>query len=207
MGQTSIDELPQLAALIGRIAVHWSWVDVHLALLLGSLLGVESRASVAVFTALKQHRTQRDALKAAASGTLKDDLLDLFKALMSVHEQLDKQRNSVVHSVWGRAESAPDGIIWSSIETHALALMQEYHLEKSGSVEGRAERLVEECFVVKLEDLETLTQEIMQLAKAALSFHVHLRYCGEPAGDYALKALLRDPAIKLALQKVRESQR
>ena len=64
MAPSMIDEMPRLAQLVGRIAVNWTGVDLQMALLLGSLIGVENEAAVAVFASLRNHRAQRDALSA-----------------------------------------------------------------------------------------------------------------------------------------------
>src|SRR4051794_37959782 len=64
IGSTLNEELPKLAELIGRIAINWSGVDIQLSVTLGSLLGVENAAAVAVFASLRNHRAQRDAIRA-----------------------------------------------------------------------------------------------------------------------------------------------
>jgi hypothetical protein len=48
-----IEQMPRLAQIVGRIAVKWSGVDLQMSLILGSLVGVENEAAVAVFLSLK----------------------------------------------------------------------------------------------------------------------------------------------------------
>lgn len=93
MGADMIERLPRVAELVGRIAINWSGVDLQLALMLGSLLGVESAAAVAVFLALRQHRTQRDVLRAAAEKTIGGELKDIFEAILSIHSRLDTNQS------------------------------------------------------------------------------------------------------------------
>src|SRR5215210_5903646 len=85
MGPDLIEKLPKVAEWVGRIAINWSGVDLHLSLALGSLLGVESAAAVAVFNSLNNQAAQRRALREAAEQTLTDELKDLFAAILKAH--------------------------------------------------------------------------------------------------------------------------
>jgi hypothetical protein len=53
IGSSMIEQMPRLAQIVGRIAVNWSGVDLQMSLILGSLVGVENEAAVAVFLSLK----------------------------------------------------------------------------------------------------------------------------------------------------------
>lgn len=205
MGADMIERLPRVAELVGRIAINWSGVDLQLSLTLGSLIGVENAAAVAVFLALRQHRTQREALQAAAEKTITGVLKDVFEAILCIHRRLDRQRNDVVHGIWGRAEATPDGIIWSSLQDHANMLLNDYHLERTGklSAEERPTQITKEYFVVRYEDLEDLNQSIIKLARLIGSFQAHLRYRGQPAGVNAYNDLLNDPMLREALPEIK----
>jgi hypothetical protein len=205
MGPDLIEGLPKVAELVGRIVINWSGVELQLSLALGSLLGVESAAAVAVFLSLRNQRAQRDALRAASEKTLTGDLKEIFSAILKIHEELDKQRNDVVHCVWGRSEATPDGIIWSSLNDHANMLINDYHLEQTGQLraEDRPEQIAKDYFVVRLRDLENLNREIIALARAVANFHVHLRYGNEPAGTNAYTGLVNEPLIQKALARIK----
>ena len=133
-GASVIESNPPLAEIIGRIAINWSGVEVHLALALGSMVGIENPTTVAVFGALRNHRVQRDVLRAAGVSALSDDDLELLDAILLRHDELSDQRNKVVHGIWGRADhtSADDknGIVWSSQQDHARALLNDYHMSE-----------------------------------------------------------------------------
>jgi hypothetical protein len=205
MGPDLIETLPKVAELVGRIAINWSGVELHLSLALGSLLGVESAAAVAVFLSLRNQRAQRDAIRAASEKTLTGDLKDLFAAILKAHEELDKQRNDVIHCVWGRSEATPDGIIWSSLNDHANFIINDYHLEKLGKLthEDRIFRMTKDYYVVRYHDLEKLNGEIITLAHAIRNFHAHLRYQNEPAGASAYRELCNVPIIQRALARLK----
>ncbi len=78
IGAVVIEKNPRLAELIGRIAINWSGVEVQMSLALGSMLGVENAAAVAVFLSLRNRRTQRDALRAAADKSLTGEIAEIF---------------------------------------------------------------------------------------------------------------------------------
>lgn len=203
MGADSIERLPKVAELVGRITINWSWVDLQLSLALGSLLGIENAASVAVFLSLRNNRAKRDALQAAAEKTLIAELKEIFNAILNIHDELDKQRNAYVHCVWGRSDATCDGIIWSSLQDHANLLINDYHLEKIGKLvsKDRSTQITKDYFTVKYKDLEKLNNDIIKLARIIGNFHAHLRYKDKTAGKNAYKNLLNEPMIQKALNK------
>ena len=191
MATWMIDDMPRLAQIVGQITINWSGVDLQMALLLGSLLGVENEAAVAIFVSLRNHRAQRSALSAAAEMCLGAELHSGFKALLAAHSRLDKQRNDVVHGIWGRAEKTPDDLIWCSLQDHANMLIRDYHAIRPGQPPkagyDRSSSITKDCYVIGYKDLEQLNREIRLLAEAAANFHVHLRYKNDPAGTNALQ--------------------
>jgi hypothetical protein len=197
IGASVIEEVPRLAELVGRIAINWSGVEVQLSLALGSMLGVENAAAVAVFLSLRNHRAQRDALRAAADKSLSEGDAEIFEALLARHAELDKQRNDVVHCVWGKSEATPDGILWSSQQDHANMLITAYHLEQTGQLtyETTTHNMTKDLFVIRYADLEELNKTIIALDHSIMNFHAYLRYRSQVAGQNAYRALLSDPVI------------
>lgn len=210
MAAFMIDDMPRLATVVGQITVNWSGVDLQMALLLGSLLGVENEASVAVFISLRNHRAQRDALQAAAAKCLSTDLRDGFEALLAAHSRLDKQRNDVVHGIWGRAEKTPDDLIWCSLQDHANMLIRDYHALQPGmppkASYDRTASITKDCYVVRYADLEELNREVRLLAEAAGNFHAHLRCRNEPSGEHARKQFFSNAVIAAELAQRQPKQ-
>jgi hypothetical protein len=198
IGASLIERLPRLAEFVGRIAINWSGVEVQLSLVLGSMLGVENSAAVAVFLSLRNHRAQRDGLRAAADKTLNDEDREILEAILARHEELDGQRNSVVHGIWGLSEATPDGIIWSSQQSHANMLITDYRMSITGQLthDSRVANITKDLFVVRLNDLAALNRDIMALDRSIGSFHAYLRYKGDSAGRHAYEELVSDPVIQ-----------
>jgi hypothetical protein len=197
MGADIIERMPGVAELVGRITINWTQVDLQLSLTMGSLLGVENKASVAVFLSLRNNRAKRDALEAASNVSLDKSLQDIFKKILKVHSLFDRQRNDMVHGVWGISEATPDGIIWSSLQDHANMLITDYHMEKTGTLTAtsRNDNMLKDYYVIRLKDMAKLNSNIILLARLIGSFHSHLRYKGEIAGDNALKSVLSNPLL------------
>ena len=187
MAPSLIENMPKLAELIGRITINWSGVDLQLSLLLGSLLGTNSPGAVAVFLSLRNNRSKRDVLEAAANKCLPPELIIGFNTIVDSHKELDKQRNDVVHGVWGIAPKIPDGIIWSSLQNHANMLINDYHLESNGMLSSidRPSSITRDYSYYRYSDLEELNSSIMLLGEAIQNFHVFLRYREQPAGENA----------------------
>ena len=204
MASSLIEKMPKLADLVGRITINWSGVDLQLSLLLGSLLGINSFGAVAVFLSLRNHRSQRDALEAAANKCLSSELLDGFNTILKSHKELDKQRNDVVHGVWGIAPKTPDGIIWSSLQDHANMLINDYHLMSTGKVSSidRTYNISRDYFVYRYSDLEKLNFSIMLLGEAIQNFHVFLRYRDQPAGKNAWKNFCSNSLISKKMENL-----
>lgn len=198
IGASLIERIPRLAEVVGRIAINWSGVEVQLSLVLGSMLGVENAAAVAVFLSLRNHRAQRDALRAAADKTLTDEDREILEAILARHEELDGQRNNVVHGIWGLSEATPDGIVWSSQQSHANMLITDYHMSTAGQLsnDSRVANMTKDLFVVRFDDLASLNQDIMALDRSVGSFHAYLRYRDDAAGRHAYQELVSDPIIQ-----------
>lgn len=198
MGADIIERMPKVAELVGRITINWSQVDLQLSLTMGSLLGVENKASVAVFLSLRNNRAKRDSLEAAAEMALSEELQKIFKAILKVHSLFDKQRNDIVHGVWGISEATPDGVIWSSLQDHANMLITDYHMEQTGTLtsSSRTENMLKDYYVARYKDMENLNSNIIALARLIGNFHAHLRYKDHVAGENALKSIIGNHLIK-----------
>jgi len=204
VGESLVASMPRLAQLIGCITANWTGVDLHLALTLGSLVGVENPAAVAVFTALRNSRAQRDAVEAAAEVALREDprLPEVFSAIMALHRRLDSMRNAIVQGIWGQSPKIPDAVIWTSLQDHAKMLITDYHKSETKQLraETRAADMTQDYFVYSYADIEALNADIGSLVRIIRNFHAHLRYRDKPAGQNALKHLLADPLLDQELR-------
>src|SRR5689334_5588658 len=70
IGANQLDSRPEFINAIGRCLTFWPYIEHHLAMMLGVLMKADNEASIAVFSAIRMGRTQRDALNTAASVAL-----------------------------------------------------------------------------------------------------------------------------------------
>jgi hypothetical protein len=208
VGLGVLENNPTLAALVGRCAFAWTWVDLHLALAMGSLLGVDNKASVAVFASLRNSRAQRDALKAAANTVLKGEMSEVFAAILNIHSTLDKARNDIVHGVWGASTKLQYAAIWTSLQDMATQTIESYHQENlPRDPEEVVIRMVRDYFVYPLADIEKTVSEIQALAGLIANFHVQHRYHGRPAAEEALRQLCSESLLQKEMERMRSSEK
>lgn len=192
--------------MIGEIAFAWSQVEFHLALTMGALLGVENEASVAVMTSLRNNRSKRDALTAAAEVKLENDDRIVFRAIMNLHSRFDGERNDVVHGIWGHSEEIEDAVLWHSVQTFATAHLRDYHAlrpRQSNPNFDRATNMKLDMFVYSFSDLEALRNDIIQLSWIVADFHGYLRYPNEPAGASAHQQLYGRPLLAREAERLK----
>lgn len=199
----------RLAALIGRCVCAATEVEVHLSLTMGSLLGVENPASVAVFATLRNARARRDALLAAATHSLDQELFEIFRAIIVVYERLDSTRNDIVHGVWGYIADVDDSALWCKSQDAAVWHINDYHRGASGSLtsEWRNDQWFQYVYLWSHKDIEEDIKNIKYLSAIVGNFHACLRYRDEPAGDSARRQLDNEPLLQKALEELRTAQK
>jgi hypothetical protein len=196
---------PVLKQLIGDVAINWSHVENHLALTMGSLLGIENSASVAVFIELRNNRSRRDALEAAAKAVLPENELLIFHAIMNIHRSLDGQRNDVVHGIWGFGSNIGQSVLWKSVQDNAVAHIRDYHARRPDYIDPNFQ--VDEnhqtgMFVYALADISHLRDDITALSNIIRDFHSFLRYRDHVAGESALRQLNETPLLQKEISRM-----
>ena len=193
-----------LSELVGRCVSAATNVEVQFSLCMGSLLGLENAASVAVFTTLRNAQARRDALRAAATHSLNEDDLEIFDVLIRIYEKLDGSRNEIVHGIWGHIDGKENEFLWCSSQSYAVWLINDYHLSQVGKLTGawREEQWRARTFLWKASDIEMTINQISSLEVAISNFHSHLRYRGESAGTIALDQLRSEPLVQKALAEL-----
>jgi hypothetical protein len=120
IGFDKIAERPKLEGAVGRCIALWSYVDNELGGLFGILLKTDSDAAQRVFLVLRRWSHQRDALKAAAEGTLSGDEMATFEALMVEYRSLESQRNDLSHGCFGICPDDDDLLFMIKVEHHII---------------------------------------------------------------------------------------
>jgi hypothetical protein len=109
----AIDSRPELAVHIAKISAMWSEIETLVGLLLSHILGAHAEVGVAMYLALSGAASQRAALEGAATAQLKEpELIDVL-ALIEKISKRQKERNNIVHGMWGIHPDYPNDLILS----------------------------------------------------------------------------------------------
>jgi len=193
-------ERPVLAAVIAGCLATWSQVEVELSLTLAAILDSRTDAGVAVYLSIKASNAQREALSNAALTTLSGDELRAFKAVMSFHQVLVRDRNDLVHGIFGVMPDHPNSLIWIPSAKHAAWLtranQRAWSLEFDPDPHGP---LRKELFIYTLEDLFELKISFIEFFNITTQLQMLLAPIPNLPKAPILQKLLSRPSLRTYL--------
>ncbi|MGJ0396158.1 MAG: hypothetical protein ACR65U_08040 [Methylocystis sp.] len=203
-GVGSLEYRPECAKAIARCITYWTYVECELARLLSVLLKARTEPAMAVFLSLRNARTKTEALDAAASHTLDDKDYEIFCALMQYKDSVEKQRNDIVHGVFGVSSDIKNGLAWISSTEFVSHLSRGFNL--GPSIEEN-EAFKKKQFVYELGDIETIARDIEHL-RDQISFFLGYLY----SEDMAWRAsrypqLCNEPRLAKELSLLRQRRK
>jgi hypothetical protein len=175
IGHDCLIQRPHLAAIIAGCNDLWSNVELQLSLTLGAILNSNSPAAVGVYLSIQNSRAQRDALLAAAKLALNQRDLAVFECVLSLHKRYGDERNSLMHGIFGLTNEDPDILLWQSSAKHAAWLIETYRREGQMEDFRPHEKLREEMFVYKKQDLIDIYDDLAELRWATFYLHTYLQ--------------------------------
>jgi len=96
-----IDDMPDLAAAIGRLIIHWSFLEVTLKLLTSTILEIDTHKAQIIYDGYNSIRSKIDILKKINhQSSLKANIKEKIDGFLDKAEKLNKTRNSYIHSFW-----------------------------------------------------------------------------------------------------------
>src|SRR5262249_12946632 len=101
LGPRFLEERPECAIIIARCIATWSYIETELALLLAAILKIEYAPALAIFTTLRNSRSQTEIITVAAAAALSANDLRLFGAIMNLKSQYESDRNDLAHGLFG----------------------------------------------------------------------------------------------------------
>jgi hypothetical protein len=122
-----LQDLPELAAGVGRVIAAFSYLEVLLGESLAKLLGAKAESGVAMYLSLTSTAGQFAILEAAAQTNLKGGRRDIFFALMALVRSVAKERNKIAHGLWAK---------WYRVTDKVLLIPPRAHLELAGKREA-----------------------------------------------------------------------
>ena len=155
-GVRFLEERPECAVIIARCISIWAYIENELALLLASILKINTKPAIAIFLAIQNSRTQFDVLNAAAEAALDDKDFELFGATMNIKKTLEKERNDLVHGLYGGSDLVKEGILWVELKnmTSHTATVWASDYKDVGDKQMR-----KQTFIYEPEDLESIAQK------------------------------------------------
>ena len=205
-----MDRRPELTSLIGQCLMHWSNIELQMALLLGVLLDATNEAAVAVYLSLRAGRVRQGAINAAANTVLNGDALELYRAITAFQRSIETERNDLAHGCFGVMESITDGALWMELQ-HVANFMLDFwnkveHSTPAGpkmptSTQDRDQiysQNLDRMFVYRERDIKALLRDIEALWRDLGSFIYYLRN-SKPKEIY--DGICAEPHIKAELKK------
>ena len=118
-GDRPLARHPELAVLAIEAIASWSNVESFMLKLFIQLLGGDDSLAASVFLALETQHAKNAAIKAAAETALAErpQELSVFRAILSIANTNEKERNKLAHWTWGDSPDIPDALLLVSSRT------------------------------------------------------------------------------------------
>lgn len=198
-----IEDRPACAAIVGRIVTSWADIEVECSRLLGELMEAKDYpAAASLFASLRSSRAQHDALRAVADVALTADDLELFSAHMARRTSLEKERNDLVHGMFGVSVAISEHVVWVSTLDYVLFSANKLDLEE----------FKKKQFVYENGTLERIAQEICEFHEQLGFFigYLRARRNGQRGAEFRSRRyteLCDQPHIKQALARIRVAKK
>ena len=111
-GASTVLERPDLAAALGAIASTWAVVEIHLSGFLAELASTNHKAALAILARIPTAKARSETIREIGRMTMPEDQFNALKRLLALFNAGAKERNDVIHGVWGVAPSEPAALIW-----------------------------------------------------------------------------------------------
>ena len=161
-----LEDRPECAIIIARCVAGWSYVENEIALLLASILRINTEPALAMFLAISNSATQTAVISAAAEVVLTEIDFELFGALMNLVRKIGDERNHLVHGLYGGSMTVKEGVLWTEKKHHAAHTATVW----ASDHKTMETEYLKEIFVYEPADLETVAQSIEWLHNFLGSF-------------------------------------
>jgi hypothetical protein len=176
----SLDNKPELATLIAHIFAQWAAIEAEVGMLLVRILGATAEPARAMYSILTSQALQMLALNAAAKSALSTEQFEVFEAVLSVLETVQKPRNKLAHWIYGQCAELPNVMLFADPQSlkemhtaRVLALSASGKLKHSESDKAfGVDR--KSVFVYRKSDLERIKRDLTDASKMMVHFRYYL---------------------------------
>jgi hypothetical protein len=194
----------ELAAHIGLVVAAWAAVEAELTKLLSSMLAGDNEVGVAMYLSLRNERTQREALEAAARTTLRGDWLLCFLAIQWLANTAYKARNDIAHSSWGWSEELPDALLLipHSVGSRQMAAARKRSVVVKMGQNPAAMATFPLIQVYRAKDFNLISASCYTLCNHLFQFMFAL----QDKDDLRLQKLCSEPDLREVVDRFRKAQ-
>lgn len=115
---------PNLARHIATIAAMWTQVEINIGHILSAMCGIQFNISTAIYVALVSTSARIDALNAIAETRLNKKTQEKLALLLKEFRKRSKERNNIVHGLWGISETDTKCLLHQDPADHTLMVAE-----------------------------------------------------------------------------------
>jgi len=202
-GLRFIEDRPECAVIFARCVVNWSYIENQTALLLATILKINTEPALAMFLAMQSSRTQIDVLTAAAQTALSPDDFTLFQAIMNIRRTMEGARNHLVHGIIGGSLLVKNGILWTDQKDYTRHTATVWGTD----YEQMKTKYAQEVFVYEAEDLETVAQDLEWLHTFMGYFWGYLGSTDAGWRAERYRQLCAEPRVQVELDRMKRAEK
>jgi hypothetical protein len=202
-GVGALEHRQECAVVISRSVIYWTYVESTLANLLSFMLKAQTEPAVEMFLSLRNARAKTDALEAVAELTLAPEpaAYEMYQAIMRYKDAVEKERNHLVHGIFGISSAVQNGVIWMSTADYTT------HTSKSrlfGLTSELETSFLKKLFVYELGDIETVAREIENVQNQIQRFISYLAISHEGRRNEIYGQLCNEPRLATEIALLRQ---
>jgi len=206
-----LDKRPELALKIAQVGAAWSQLDLQRVHLLMALLRNGAPTGVRMYLSLSGSASQEAVLTAAFGNFLPDSTQKMFESLMRDIKARARERNRIVHGIWGVSDDYPEALINCQLNDMATNSVTRYRIISHVSTLGlkpidfekhQQAEFIKACRVYRANDFKDVfrriantTNDIIALLRVVLGDLVELEQRADELNRKQSKPVVsrRDP--------------
>lgn len=226
-GRIDLQTKPKIAKAVARCVARWAEVEFQFSTLLTEMVRGNAELVFAIYASLTSAIQKAAILRTVAERSLNERDFELFSALLLISSSAEKQRNRLVHWMWGRSPKIKHGLLLADPKTllaHGAFLTERLHKsdigkfgysqslrKKSGVFEYELKLDRRKIFVVRESDVLQIYREICQVEELVRAFCAALMMDAYPdlasARAKLCERLCIEPHIARAISRIRKGNK
>jgi hypothetical protein len=207
---------PPFAALLGEATARWANIESALGNILVEVLGSNVAAGLAMFSEIRGASAQLKTVQRAARAVLSDEALEAFEATMMAIESVRKQRNELVHGLWGRSPQVADALLLidpAYVRNKQVQIDEHRRSDRLAKAEWEEVKEVygfdrTKIYVYTLDDLRRINRDLEETQRIAgtLIFYLDEPYWPMPPREKLFAQLCSFRLFAEPLQRLRSTR-